>query len=145
MYAKIENGKVAKYPVYPEEVVAENPDVSFPRQPWSKEVLAAFNLVEVKRTNVEKFNPDTHYPLEAEPENKNGKWEQRWRILPLPPAEDPVIEETSQQKIDRIRKLRLAAYREASDQLFFEAQRGEIHQKVWLDKVAEIKAKYPYE
>ena len=144
MYAKIENGKVVKYPVYLDEVIAENPDVSFPKNNWGKEVLAAFNLVEVKKTNLQKFNPDTQYPVEIEPENKNGKWEQRWQILPLPDRETPP-EGTQQQKIDRIRKKRLAAYRETSDQLFFESQRGEVPQEVWLQKVAEIKALYPYD
>ena len=32
-----------------------------------------------------------------------------------------------------------------ADPLFFKAQRGEVEQQVWLDKVAEIKARYPKE
>jgi hypothetical protein len=39
-------------------------------------------------------------------------------------------------------KLRAEAYRVESDPLFFKWQRGEIEQQVWLDKVAEIKARY---
>jgi hypothetical protein len=38
---------------------------------------------------------------------------------------------------------RRTAYAAESDPLFFKAQRGEIEQQVWLDKVAEIKARYP--
>ena len=38
---------------------------------------------------------------------------------------------------------RKAAYVAEADPLFFKAQRGEIEQQVWLDKVAEIKARYP--
>jgi hypothetical protein len=37
---------------------------------------------------------------------------------------------------------RLNAYRVESDPLFFKAQRGEATQQEWLDKVAEIKARY---
>jgi len=41
--------------------------------------------------------------------------------------------------------LRRAAYEQEADPLFFRAQRGEIPEQEWLDKVAEIKARYPKE
>ena len=40
---------------------------------------------------------------------------------------------------------RAAAYKLEADPLFFKAQRGEATQQEWLDKVAEIQARYPYE
>ncbi len=40
---------------------------------------------------------------------------------------------------------RHAAYIAEADPLFFKAQRGEVEQQVWLDKVAEIKLRYPKE
>jgi hypothetical protein len=40
---------------------------------------------------------------------------------------------------------RKAAYAAEADPLFFKAQRGEIEQQVWLDKIAEIKARHPKE
>ena len=40
---------------------------------------------------------------------------------------------------------RAVAYREEADPLFFKSQRGEITQQVWLDKVNEIKTRYPKE
>jgi len=40
---------------------------------------------------------------------------------------------------------RKAAYSAEADPLFFRAQRGEIPEQEWLDKVAEIKARYPKE
>jgi hypothetical protein len=40
---------------------------------------------------------------------------------------------------------RAKAYKEESDPLFFKYQRGEVTEQEWLDKVAEIKAKYPKE
>jgi len=40
---------------------------------------------------------------------------------------------------------RKAAYAAEADPLFFRAQRGEIPEQEWLDKVAEIKARYPKE
>jgi hypothetical protein len=38
---------------------------------------------------------------------------------------------------------RKAAYIAEADPLFFKAQRGEVEQQVWLDKIAEIKARFP--
>jgi hypothetical protein len=40
---------------------------------------------------------------------------------------------------------RQAAYVAEADPLFFKAQRGEIEQQVWLNKIAEIKARHPKE
>jgi hypothetical protein len=39
---------------------------------------------------------------------------------------------------------RAAAYRDEADPLFFKVQRGEAPEQEWLDKVAEIRARYPY-
>lgn len=39
--------------------------------------------------------------------------------------------------------LRRAAYAAESDPIYFMWQRGEATQQRWLDKVAEIKARYP--
>jgi hypothetical protein len=39
---------------------------------------------------------------------------------------------------------RAAAYRDEADPLFFKVQRGEALEQDWLDKVAEIRARYPY-
>jgi len=40
---------------------------------------------------------------------------------------------------------RKAAYIAEADPLFLRAQRGEVTEQEWLDKVAEIKARYPKE
>jgi hypothetical protein len=40
---------------------------------------------------------------------------------------------------------REAAYKAEADSLFFKSQRGEITAQVWQDKVAEIKARFPYQ
>jgi hypothetical protein len=38
---------------------------------------------------------------------------------------------------------RRSAYIKEADPLFFKVQRGEALEQEWLDKIAEIKAKYP--
>lgn len=43
----------------------------------------------------------------------------------------------------RIEQLRFQAYTKESDPLFFKWQRGEGTEQAWLDKVAEIKQRYP--
>ena len=40
---------------------------------------------------------------------------------------------------------RKAAYVAEADPLFFKTQRGEATEQEWLDKIAEIKARYPKE
>jgi len=63
-----------------------------------------------------------------------------WEDDPIPiPLSDAEI---ALQKDAENEQLRLEAYRTESDPLFFKYQRGEVEKKVWLDKVAEIKARY---
>jgi hypothetical protein len=52
------------------------------------------------------------------------------------------VTEIKNQAAEAARK---AAYAAEADPLFFKAQRGEVEQQVWLDKIAEIKARYPKE
>jgi hypothetical protein len=54
---------------------------------------------------------------------------------------DPV--KAAAKKAAEAEASRKAAYIAEADPLFFKAQRGEIEEQVWLDKIAEIKARYP--
>ena len=44
----------------------------------------------------------------------------------------------------KMQELRRRAYQNESDALFFKYQRGDIEKQAWLDKVEEIKERYPY-
>jgi hypothetical protein len=46
-------------------------------------------------------------------------------------------------KMDECLTSRKRAYEATSDGIFFDYQRGEIDKQMWLDAVAEIKARYP--
>lgn len=54
----------------------------------------------------------------------------------VPP--EPV--QPTQEQIDALRK---AAYQTEADPLFFKWQRGESTQEAWLDKIADIRNRYP--
>ena len=45
---------------------------------------------------------------------------------------------------EAIRNQRLAAYREESDPIFFDYQRGEATEEEWLNAIQDIKDRYPY-
>lgn len=57
-------------------------------------------------------------------------------------AEIAVLQAALPDKIAK--ENRAAAYKLEADPLFFKAQRGEATQQEWLDKVEEIKQRYPY-
>lgn len=55
--------------------------------------------------------------------------------------------ETPQKKAaynEHQKELRAEAYKEETDSLFFQYQRGDITEQDWLDAVDAIKARYPY-
>lgn len=58
-------------------------------------------------------------------------------------AEIAVLQAALPNKIAK--ENRAAAYKLEADPLFFKAQRGEATQQEWLDKVEEIKQRFPYE
>ena len=43
------------------------------------------------------------------------------------------------------KRQRAAAYAAETDSLFFKSQRGEATAQEWQDKIAEIKARFPYQ
>jgi hypothetical protein len=59
---------------------------------------------------------------------------------------NPIIIEQQKKSYNANQKqLRLKAYENECDPLFFKAQRNEITQQEWLDKVEQIKLRYPYQ
>ena len=58
------------------------------------------------------------------------------------PATPEEVSEIERQRQEQLKQQRSEAYRTESDPLFFKSQRGEATQQEWLDKVAEIKARY---
>lgn len=74
---------------------------------------------------------DNLIEVDSAPENALQKWDfatKRWLPLELP-------EEYKS-------KMRKESYREESDPIFFQWQRGEATEQEWRDKVKEIKERY---
>jgi hypothetical protein len=117
----------------------DNPQTSFPSSP-STELLESYGVCEVAQAEQPSYDPATHRIEEGTPALVDGAWTQVWNVIAL------TGEEIAQQQADRAAKIeaqRAEAYRTESDPLFFKSQRGEATQQQWLDKVAEIKARFP--
>ena len=131
MYIKLNNGQVDSYPYSEEQLKIDNPQVSFPKI-IPEQVLAEYNVYRVIREN----QPAVSYKQnlsEGTPINENGIWKQVWVITDKSLDEINVIHESYRKQ----------AYIDESDPLFFKWQRDEIDKQDWLDKVTEIKQRFP--
>jgi hypothetical protein len=72
------------------------------------------------------------------------KWENNaWTCIDQPAVDAYIAEQIAKFNQEQSNK-RLLAYTAEADGIYFKWQRGEATQQEWLDKVAEIKARYPY-
>jgi hypothetical protein len=128
MYAKIIDGVVSVYPY--NTLHQDYPNTSFPYPLTAKDLPAGIVIVhEAQQPSVDY----TKSVAEGVPELVNGKWTQSW-----------VISDRSAEEIAATAaRMRSKAYRAESDPLFFKVQRGEATHQEWLNKVAEIKSRYP--
>jgi hypothetical protein len=135
MHIKLTNGTPETYSIG--QLRRDNPQVSFPKNP-TDELLAEYDVYPVTPTQ-----PPEHTETEVVEDAgylqlADGTWQQAWRVRPMTEQE---LEALAQQKDEQ----RKAAYQNEADPLFFKWQRGEATEQEWLDKIAEIKARYPKE
>jgi len=130
MFIKLNNGQIEIYPYSINQLKFDNPQVSFPST-LSDELLSEYEVYKVEQTESPTF---TYKQMIVEdiPVNIKGIWKQVWQVVDKQLEEINSIQESNRKE----------AYREESDPLFFKWQRGEIEKQVWLDKVAEIKARW---
>lgn len=89
------------------------------------------------------LNPNAQWTLNGD--NYDGL---EWIGPGKAPTEKQCLDTWEQIKIDierrPIQEARREAFAKEADPLFFAWQRNEIDQQTWLDKVAEIRARHPY-
>jgi hypothetical protein len=140
MYVLAPNQIVEKFPYSVGDLRSDNPQTSFPSNPTSK-TLASFNVFTVVSTSVD------HDPA-IEIATQDGcayiaerqRWETTWTVRSKTAEE---LADEASAKAAQADAQRAQAYRNESDPIFFMWQRNEATEQQWLDKVAEIKARYP--
>jgi hypothetical protein len=140
MYILCNDQTIEKYPYSVKELRDSNPNTSFPKNP-SDELLATWNVYKVNPTSIPSFNRVTENIIEGTPSFHDGQWFQVWVVT------NATVEEITARKAQQIEEINLQRsylYREEADPLFFKYQRGEATEQEWLDKVDEIRARYPY-
>jgi hypothetical protein len=133
MYLKINNGTPVSYSI--SQLKADNPQVSFPTE-IPEDILAEYSVFPVQATKPHTASETEVVESAGYLQLQDNTWIQAWRVRPMTEQE---LEQHAQQKDER----RKSAYQNEADPLFFKAQRGEATHQEWLDKVAEIKARYP--
>ena len=140
MHVLAPNQTVEKFPYPIGELKSDNPQVSFPANP-SVETLASYNVFPVVSTGAQ-HDPDTQVAEQAGClfNAVRNRWETAWTVRDKTAEE---LQADADARATQVEAQRAEAYRNESDPLFFKSQRGEATQQQWLDKVAEIKARYP--
>lgn len=138
MYIKIKNGIPEYYSI--NQLRLDNKTVSFPPNP-SEEVLAEFDVYPLSS----KAKPIVSYTkkvVEGTPQQLlDGSWVQVWDVTD---ASEEEISNNIEIIKNEIQKLRQKAYQEEADPLYFQWKRGESDEATYLNKIEEIKTKYPY-
>jgi len=140
MYILIKDGNIEKYPYSISELKKDNPNTSFPSV-MPDERLADWGVYPVTPAEYPQVNY-TKTVVEETPNLVNGVWYQDYTVV------DATAEQIAERKAElnaQAEANRAEAYRNESVPLFFKWQRGEATEQEWLDKVAEIKTRYPKE
>jgi hypothetical protein len=140
MYVLAINKIVNKFPYSIDDLRKDNTNISFPLNP-DNETLAEFNVFMVVLTGAE-------YDMKTQVATQEGcvyntdkqRWETAWVIRDK--TQEEILNEEASRKA-MLEEQRSKAYRNESDPVFFKYQRGEATQQDWLDKIADIKARYP--
>jgi len=138
MYILIKDGNIAKYPYSIGQLKKDNPNTSFPAT-IPDATLAEFGVYPVTPAEYPQVD-HTKNVVEETPNLLNGVWYQDYTVVDA--TEEEIAERVAGLNA-QAKANRAEAYRNESDPLFFKWQRNESTEQEWLDKVAEIKARYP--
>lgn len=109
LLVKIQNNKVVKYPYTRKDLVQDNPNVSFP-ETIDPTQLADYGVYQVAyaERNTTNYDPLTQNFVENNPIKVNGKWTQKWEIVPATPYEIQMRAEARIPKSVTMRQAELA-------------------------------------
>lgn len=166
IYARIENGAIAKYPYHMFDLKKDNPSTSFPVDSLSRtDIHSNYGIVQV--AEVERPSKPGWVTVEQTPALIGSTWSQAWELVPKEPYEvedheaeavEPPVQEGysaehgTPELIDGEWKQtwhlakntwlenRMLAYGDPREQLEFLAENGVDS---FIARVAEIKSKYP--
>ena len=147
-----------EYPYTIEQLRQDNPNTSFPTR-LNADVLEQFNVYEVVLTSPPQYDYVSHklsegIPVRQKARNEDGTWKgddpttpenEAWEYVQVWQVKQCTAEELTENIAEynaHQETLRIRAYRDEADPLFFKWQRGEATQQEWLDAVASVKAKY---
>lgn len=140
MYILAPNQTAEKYPYSIGQLRRDNPNTSFPKRP-SDATLAEWGVYPVTRVDRPEHDAITQTVTEGAPKLVKGEWRQTWVVTDASAEE---IAERKERALQTAKNQRAAAYRDEADPLFFKYQRGEASEQEWLDKVEEIRERFPY-
>jgi hypothetical protein len=84
-------------------------------------------------------------PFTASPDDRPDIYDAALAMGPAPAhPPPPPPAPTPEELLAQAQANRQSAFQREADPLFFKVQRGEAPEQEWLDKVAEIRARYPY-
>jgi hypothetical protein len=139
MYALTQGDTLLRYPYTVEDLKRDNPSISFPAQ-MSPDLLAEWGVFRVQSAPLPEYDPFKERMEEGAPVFSSGTWVRAWEKVQLSEQEAAQYLEAHQETV---RRQRLSAYRDEADPLYFKWQRGEATQYDWLNKIAEIKERFP--
>lgn len=159
MYIKVQPDGSIINPYTIRELKKELSNISFPSD-IPTQTLVDYGVHPLVPTAPPQYDPVTHKlvedtPVKQKARNDDGTWKaddpntpeneaweyiQTWKLEAYTPEEvaDNIVVYNLRQDAKRAQ-----AYQDESDPIFFKGQRGEATHQEWLDKVAEIKSRYP--
>lgn len=158
MYILVKDNQVVKYPYSIGQLKSDNPQTSFP-ETIPEKLLVEWGVFSVMPTSYPQVDHTKTVvegvPVRQRTRHEDGTYKADDESTPVDEAWEwvqvwEVSDATEEEIAERITALnaqaeanRAEAYRNESDPLFFKSQRGEATNQEWLDKVAEIKARFP--
>jgi hypothetical protein len=137
------NIKTNQYPFPPDQLRAENPNVSF-HSVMGDDLLADYSVFPVRQTDAPSFDALTHKAVEAAPIQVGGEWVQQWAVEALSEAEALFAQQQQlEQRITELKQLlRDTDYVALSD---YDKDKADVkaQRQAWRDEIRTLEGTQP--